>query len=151
MRVTCLVGNDGLGDAMKLSKIQIGALVVLSLLLVTPSVAGAEENHFKDYMDGNQLLRDCSHIDTAKQRIEVTTGDDAYMAGNCYGYVTGITTAFHWTRWAYDKCYADPGETNAYVLIDLVVDYLKKNPKNRGWGASQVVAWVLQENFPCSK
>jgi hypothetical protein len=104
---------------------QAGA--VLLLVLSTAVASGGDDT-------GNDLYGFCQ-----QQRV-------SYQFGLCVGLVTGYFQQVHF----FFKCREDDNVTRAQ-LVDVVVKYLRENPKDRNKSAQILGSAAIALAFNCTK
>jgi hypothetical protein len=94
-----------------------------------PACAVSQPLHF---MSGNEIYEDCTG----------PKGSPKY--GICIGYVVGISDALNMVG---SVC----ASTSVTVdqVIDVIVNYIRANPKYRDVPASLLAGAALREAFPC--
>ncbi len=85
------------------------------------------------FENGNQLLARCQD------------NDSFFSKGVCNGYVVGVFEAM--TVHGY-KCDLPKGVTNGQ-LVDIAIEYLRKNPKMRHHESVYLVSSALIDAFAC--
>jgi len=92
------------------------------------------------FYDGNRLLTACQSL---IRKPDKHTAVDVFNSGLCVGFITGVADAL-----SHDLCL--PRNVSIEQLEDIVVRYLRYNPKTRHLSASSLVFAVLTEKFPCN-
>ena len=121
-------------------------LVVGIFFLNVPSVMG-------EAITGAKFLQKCSAVEKVN-RVPVNEAETVY-ATFCLGYITGFVDH-------YDVLDINNNLKNKNIcltssesrltntlLVEVVLDYLRKNPKYRSLPIGQAVSLSLEEAFPC--
>ncbi len=123
---------------MRLS-IWVGVSALLAMLVTLPAYAAN--------VTGTELLAECSaaHGGVAHKQCV------SYIAGVVDGIDTLLTSLrlMHPFANAYPRLYCLPPGTAAKGLVVPTVDYLRKHPATRHYGASSEVLLALQQAYPC--
>ena len=101
------------------------------------------------HADGNVLLKIC---ETAKDLKELTEPVDAVGVGFCLGILEGARNTIHMMQIAQDRriaCYLEKDGIGKEESLNLVVGYLKANPKKLHMDKSVLIMLALAENYPC--
>jgi hypothetical protein len=101
-----------------------------SVLVMTLLVAGEAQ---ADFYEGNQLDEHCKS-----------------PTGVCFGYVAGIADVLLQTR-IRDWHACVPAEVTLVQAVDIVKQYLDRNPMKHRMPAAGLVAEALQQAFPCKQ
>lgn len=110
---------------------------VVAALWSGQAAAQADIRHF---VDGNKLLSDC-------------TSTVQHSQSYCLGYIVGIADALAEASSnggsfrGFRSC--SPGNRTQGQLLDVVVQWLQRNPQLRHYMASGLVAKALSDAFPC--
>lgn len=109
--------------------------ICLCVALMFPAQAKA------GFLDGNDLHKMC-------------TSKNVRDRDTCLGYTMGVSDAMDGLQ-ATGKSYFGHRACATKAMQDtkvraIVVDYLKKNPKRRQYGAANLVAEALAKAFPCA-
>ena len=114
------------------------AMIIVSFVVLAP--APAQEAKVSAFRNGNELYEGCTSNNQAKQ---------AY----CLGYVAGVIDLQR------DAQSTDPALIAIKLCVprgvtlkqvaDVVVDYLRRNPKSRHNTAASLVELALMRAWPC--
>lgn len=96
---------------------------------------------------GSELLAECSAAHGSAARRQCVS----YIAGVVDGIDTLITSLrlMHPFTNAYPRLYCLPPGAAVKDLVVPTVDYLRKHPATRHYGASSEVLLALQQAYPC--
>lgn len=93
------------------------------------------------FTDGNDLLRSCETPESDRfHHLEVA---------NCMGYILGAYDALSLPVEGREPMFCPPTGLVAKQVYDLVIQYLKDNPKNRHYPAGGLMLMALSDAFPC--
>lgn len=117
----------------------VGAWALLAIL-VSPPVGAAG-------VTGTELLAECSATPGSPAR-KLCVG---YIAGVVDGIDTLLTTLrlLHPLNNDYPRLYCLPPGTVAATLVAPTIEYLRKHPATRHYGASSEVVLALKQTYPC--
>jgi hypothetical protein len=108
---------------------RLSAVIMLGVLLpAAPSLAA--------FRDGNGLLQLCTATIGAQMDF-------------CYGYIDAVTDYLVVNNVMGDISACITTELDDGQLRDLVIRFLRQNPKLRRVAASELIARALAEAFPC--
>jgi hypothetical protein len=101
--------------------------------------------------DGNDLLRECSKVETAKDDVTLDF-EDGLALGQCLGMMQGITNLNTIYELALQKnalfCNPEQGITNGEAA-KIVVKYLNNNPQKFHEPKIELAIQAFREAFPC--
>lgn len=114
--------------------------MIRSLLAVSALFAAQPAQ--AEWKSGNELLKNCE--DGAQNTVS-----GAIDFGFCHGYIQGVVDGSRISTIAGgpDNSIKLPAGVTASQMRDVVVDYLRKNPQNRHWAASDLVYIALKGAF----
>ncbi len=118
-------------------------LIVFALVIAFPIFG-------KAYAEtGNEFLSNCD---------DYKTGNNYFSNGFCMGYVSGFAKGMMWDDYVViatkgnNPCRASftiPDEVTQGQTLDIVLDWLRRNPKSRHFPVDIAILAALIEAFPC--
>lgn len=116
---------------------------LLSLALMGPSTpVAAQASSSPALSDGNQFYEQCKE------------GANDYQLTLCWSYVRGVTAGIQSAGTVGKKpflCPPSSGEVTVRQLNDIVITYLRDNPKVRHLIIGPLAYEALTKAFPCAK
>jgi hypothetical protein len=110
----------------------LGLAAALLALAATPAAAGSNLN-------GNDLLDRCS----------ASASENPIQWGVCLGYVAAIADALGQGRPIHGVRACPAADVTSGQMMDVVRQWLERNPARRHLAGSVLVAAALQQAFPC--
>lgn len=129
-------------------------IIVIGALLLLASPAFTETPEWGNY-DSAELLASCQDFQSSPNTIGNTMQIDIIKEQSgfhCAGYVTAVSDMLRVSRAASKKSGAGiciPDSAITFVLVDVVVKYLKKHPELLRETQIASVLKAYAEAFPC--
>ena len=101
------------------------------------------------HANGHDLLRIC---ETTKELKTLKEPVDAVGVGFCLGILEGVRNTIHMIQTAQDRpilCYLEKDGIGKEESLNIVVGYLKANPKKLHLDKSVLIMLALADNYPC--
>ncbi len=130
-------------------------IIVIGALLLLASPAFAETPPEWGNYDSAELLAQCQDFQSSPNTIGNTMQLDIMKEESgfyCAGYVTAVSDMLRVSRAAFKKSGAGiciPDSAITFVLVDVVVKYLKKHPELLREPQVASVLKAYAEAFPC--
>jgi hypothetical protein len=105
------------------------AVIIATLATAAPAIAGSVGTN-----TGNELYADC-------------LDDSGFSRGICSGYVIGALDAY---INAGDTKICMPAHVTNGQIVDVFIEYARRNPKARHKQPAIVVWFAMVDAFPCS-
>lgn len=126
-------------------------LRILSLAAISAALTLSSSPAHADYLNGNDLYKDCRNDDVAYQR-----GCAFFIFGVVGEHQRLTSTVNYWAiredppkpQLSYAFCLRD--RVTGGQLVEVVTQYLQDNPANRDSPATALVIAALAEAWPCS-
>lgn len=117
------------------------ATVGLAFALSLPAIATAQEP--LSYVNGAELLKDCTAATNRRNQVEVTDSSDP---GWCDGLVYGV-----WNALGAFGIVCSPAEVKLSQVVLVVLKYLQDHPEQLHETQYRLVRKALVQVWPCKK
>lgn len=128
-------------------------LTVLSSALAGPAYAQADDL-VRVYVTGEKLTANCRAYLATVRAGSRATAQQAFDAGNCWGFVAGVLEAADFegmTSTASDAPkFCLPNNVNTNILVEIVAQYGDQNPSSQRMPGYYLTRLALSESFPCT-
>ena len=136
------------------AKLLCVAALLGAIVMSAPISAQVVRYSVTAYENGEALTRACRVYMRWKRTGVQLTAQEAFDAGSCYMYVTGVVDFMYFQGKEIMRTFSGgpiclPEKANANSLTEVVGTFLDKNLELRHFSGTELVMRALFHSFPC--